>query len=57
MKKNTLAIGVASVVAVGVIAYFIRKSQVRKKRVTIADAGYETAHDILFPLRDPKKKR
>lgn len=56
MKNNNKIIaGITSAVAVSLIVYvYVHKKNCRKKEEKlneIADAGYETAHDILFPLR------
>ncbi len=56
MKKK-LAIAIASTIAVGVIVYLIQKDKAEKKSMRVADAGYETAHDILFPYKRPRWKR
>lgn len=61
MEKNKLisgiAIGIISTVAAGFILNFIRKSRMEKRLVSVADAGYETAHDILFPLKGQRLKK
>ncbi len=58
MKRNTLTIGIASVITMGVIAYFLIKNSVREERLTrVADEGYETAYDILYPLKPFKLKK
>lgn len=49
-KTNKIILGVAAAAAVGFLIYTIRnrrQSAIRHARV--ADEGYETAHDILFP--------
>jgi hypothetical protein len=57
MKKYILIFGVASTVVAGVVIYnHLRKTKLEKKLVNISDAGYETAYDILYPLR-PRKFR
>ncbi len=62
MKTRKLTIGIVSTITVGIIIYFIKKSRIEKNKlekrlVSVADAGYETAHDILFPLRSQRLKR
>lgn len=56
MKKK-LFIAVASTIAVGILIYLVQRNKAEKKSVTISDAGYETAHDILFPLKKQRWKR
>jgi hypothetical protein len=51
MKNYTLAIGIASTLAVGLILYFMNQRKEADRRLnSIADAGYETAGDILYPI-------
>jgi hypothetical protein len=60
MKKSTkiiLAITAAAAVT-GCIMYVVRRHNTNRKNrksVRVADEGYETAHDILFPNK-PKKR-
>jgi hypothetical protein len=57
MKKKELLIGIASVIALGIIIYAVKKDKSEKRAESIADAGYETAHDILYPMRNKWFKR
>jgi hypothetical protein len=59
-KHKTILITsiIAAGVATGVTIYLFRKNRsakniIRKERV--ADEGYETAEDILFPLRNRRR--
>lgn len=54
MKSNRLIIGIATTLAVGVLSYLvIKKTQTQKQQrlVRVADEGYETAYDVLYPSR------
>jgi predicted small secreted protein len=52
MKTKHLVIGVGlAVTAVLVVQIFSTRHKKRKKRVHIANEGYETAEDILYPRR------
>lgn len=54
MKNYTLVIGlgVISLVAVGwIVGTLMQKNAMQKRQMQVADAGYETAYDILYPLR------
>lgn len=54
MKNYTLVIslGVISLVAVGwIVGALVQKNAMQKRQMRVADAGYETAYDILYPLR------
>jgi hypothetical protein len=44
-------LGLASIALVGTVIYLASKKQTLKKRAQeVADEGYETAYDILYPL-------
>lgn len=54
MKNYTLVIGlgVISLVAIGwVVGAMMQKNAMQKRQMRVADAGYETAYDILYPLK------
>lgn len=62
MMKNRqiLIIGITSVLAVGLAIYIAgknKKGQMMYRLDRIAEEGYETAADILFPLKNPWTKR
>lgn len=52
MKESKFTIGLASTIVIGVLAYLLIRRQKQQKRrlVRVADEGYETAYDILYPL-------
>jgi len=52
MKSYTLiGLGVISLVAVGwLIGTMMQKNAKEQRQMRVADAGYETAYDILYPL-------
>jgi hypothetical protein len=57
MKKTLkIALAVSVIVAIGVIATSSRKKRATKMLDQVADEGYETAHDILFPGKKTYKK-
>ncbi len=60
MKLSTkIAIGLSVVAAAGIVVYLARSSRSKRMLEKIADEGYETAHDILFPdkkINDKKLK-
>jgi len=48
-------LAIASIAAISVLVY---KSQTRKKiRRVVAEAGYETAHDIHFPIKINRRRK
>ncbi len=48
---TSLCVGIITATAV----YFAVKSRKQIKRKMVADEGYETAYDILFPLKKYRK--
>jgi hypothetical protein len=58
MKKNVLIIGMASTIVIGVAIYLIRRNRLERQQLLhVSDAGYETAHDVLFPLKRKRWKK
>lgn len=59
-NREKLLIGITAVLAVG-LAIFItgktKKDRMLQRLDKIADEGYETAADILYPLKNPWIKR
>lgn len=57
-KKNKILLGVTAIGAISVIFLLTRKHKVKKEKMLddIADEGYETAGDILYPLKTRKYK-
>lgn len=51
MKTYKIALGVVSAIAIGLLVYQVRKISCEKKLLSISDAGYETAFDILYPQK------
>jgi hypothetical protein len=49
--KKILILAGVTITAILVIRAVRSKKQVRKRRHVVADQGYETAEDILFPKR------
>jgi hypothetical protein len=47
---------ITSAITVGVIYYFARKNKMNTRMARVADEGYETAEDILYPLRHNRKR-
>ncbi len=54
-KSERIIITIASFAALGLIIYVAQKKKKEKKLDSIADEGYETAEDVLYPLRSNKK--
>jgi hypothetical protein len=53
-KKQLIVLTALTAVLAGTTIYLLRKNKRKKhkkRRVTVSDAGYETAYDIHYPLR------
>lgn len=55
--QNKILFGLAAAAVVGLVVYAIRRKNTKRMLKDIAEEGYETAHDVLFPnkrKRDPR---
>ena len=58
MKLSTkILLGFSAIAAAGVAIYLVRKNNTRVMLEQIADEGYETAHDVLFPNKNKRDRR
>lgn len=48
-KKDKIIVGVACVAIIGLMIYTIRRQNTRGMLNQVANEGYETAQDLLFP--------
>jgi predicted small secreted protein len=56
MKSRKVLIGIGLTLTAVVIVHYVRTRKKReKKRTHIANEGYETAEDILYPKRSSMK--
>jgi hypothetical protein len=52
MKTSTkITLGMAAIALTGALVYVTRSYNTRKRLLHIANEGYETAHDILYPTQ------
>ncbi len=57
MKTKNIIVIAVSVVTVGTVVYLFRKKmKVNTMLDDVADEGYETAQDILYPLSKYRRK-
>ena len=59
MKKTSkilVGVGLAAIAA-GFIIYTVRRQRSNQRHARVADEGYETAHDVLFPAERYKRKK
>jgi len=56
MQKKTCSIAIIALITAGVMGILIvKKAKQKKISRVVAEAGYETAHDIHFPLKINKR--
>lgn len=58
--RKIIVIGITSALAIGIAIYLsgkTKKDRMLQRLDKIADEGYETAADVLFPLKSPWIKR
>lgn len=58
MKTSKITLGVVTTITLGILIYAVasrdRKYKVKRRLLDVSDAGYETAYDILYPMK-PKR--
>lgn len=54
--SQTIALGIAAMATTAIVVYVLRCSETKRMLNEIADEGYETAQDILFPGKDIQSK-
>ncbi|GAC1426602.1 MAG: hypothetical protein NVS1B13_14150 [Flavisolibacter sp.] len=58
MKKRHIAMILSAAAAAGLILYLVKRNKTHITRLSrVANEGYETAEDILYPLKHNRKKR
>ncbi len=58
MKRNTrILLGLAAIATLALITYGVKKQTSKRMLKEVADEGYETAHDVLFPRKSTTGKR
>lgn len=58
MKTNKFLLGVAAAAAIGFIVYALKsRHRTSLRQAQVADEGYETAHDILFPNQKGRSRK
>lgn len=53
--KIMMVVGIIS--GVGLIVYAVRRYKSDKRHAKVAEEGYETAYDILFPQKEEKRRK
>ncbi len=59
MKRSSkLALGIIAATAVGYVVYrLIRSQKAHSELRNVADEGYETAHDVLYPRKETRARK
>jgi hypothetical protein len=58
MKANRIVWLAASALVISTVALvFFKNKKVRSRLTEVADEGYELAHDVLYPLKNQRKRR
>jgi len=55
-KKHVITIAALTAVAAGLTVYLIQRKKRAERRAFIANAGYETAYDVHYPIRYTRNK-
>ena len=55
-KKNVITIAVLTAVAAGLAIYLLQRKRRAERKAFIANAGYETAYDVHYPIRYGRTK-
>ena len=55
--KLIVIIIVVSVTVAGITIFSIKKTKLEKRLISVSDAGYETAYDVLYPLKSQRLKK
>lgn len=56
-KSNILLVGLGATIAIGMVVYLARRNKSNRRHARVAEEGYETADDILFPGKRPRSRR
>jgi hypothetical protein len=57
MKKNqVIALTALTAIAAGTALYFLQRRKHNRRKAFIANAGYETAYDVHYPIRYSRSK-
>lgn len=56
-KSNILLVGLGAAIAIGALVYLNRRNKSNQRHRRVAEEGYETAHDILFPGKKSRSSR
>ena len=59
-NKALLGVGIVSMATIGILAFLKWKKHHERKQehmlATVADEGYETAYDVLYPMKKSRMR-
>ncbi|HUB62570.1 MAG TPA: hypothetical protein VL978_17770 [Puia sp.] len=56
-KKHVIAIAtISAILAAGTTIYLMERNRRARRRAFVANAGYETAYDVHYPIRYSRSK-
>ena len=55
--RNKVLFGAAAIAVAGLVIYASNRKKTDHMLKQIADEGYETAHDVLFPDKEKRNKK
>jgi hypothetical protein len=50
-KRNVIAFAALAALAAGATIYLLQRKRRERRKAFIANAGYETAYDVHYPIR------
>jgi hypothetical protein len=50
-KRNVIAFAALAALAAGTTIFFLQRRKHNRRKAFIANAGYETAYDVHYPIR------
>jgi len=56
-KLIVIIVVVASATVAGIAIFSIKKTKLEKRLLSVSDAGYETAYDVLYPSKNQRLKK
>ncbi len=56
-KYRKITFAAAAIACVGLLVYVTRKNNTKKRIMQVADEGYETAPDVLYPKENDRFKK
>ncbi len=55
--SNKILLGVAAIAVAGLVVYAVKRKKTHRMLDQIAEEGYETAPDVLFPNKEKRDRK